>query len=66
MSQRIKMRARTMSLRAIGVHEGDDLDMRTVQVSRSNVGRIGFRCKGPAWNGWLTDPIAAWHRHVLF
>ena len=33
MSQRMKMRARTMSLAVIGVHEGDDLDMRTVKVS---------------------------------
>lgn len=30
----MKMRARTMSLRAIGVHEGDDLDMRTIKVAR--------------------------------
>lgn len=29
----MKMRARTMSLAVIGVHEGDDLDMRTVKVS---------------------------------
>lgn len=35
MSQRMKMRARTMSLRAIGVHEGDDLDMRSIKVSNS-------------------------------
>ncbi len=34
MSARMVSRARTLSLAVIGVHEGDDLDMRTIKVSK--------------------------------